>query len=108
MLDWLCTEFEVQEPGARLEDFTMLDEHTFVEEVRKHRAKTAGKLSPVALKDLQSGYTEQITPIQQYRTEAIVLERKLSELVTTAYGLTLEEIALLWATAPPRMPLAPG
>ena len=105
MLDWLRTEFEIQEPGARLEDFTMLDEHTFVEEVRKHRAKTTGKLSPAALKDLQSGYAEQITPIQQYRTEAMVLERKLSDLINAAYSLTPEEIALLWATAPPRMPL---
>jgi len=34
MLDWPCNEFEVQEPGARLGDFTMLDEHTDIEEVR--------------------------------------------------------------------------
>ena len=107
MLDWLRAEFEVQEPGARLEDCTTLDLPTFVEEVRKHRAKTAGKLSPAALKSLHSGFAEQIAPIQQYRTEATMLERTLSDLINAAYGLTPEEIALLWTTAPPRMPLSP-
>jgi Eco57I restriction-modification methylase/TaqI-like C-terminal specificity domain len=107
MLGWLCTEFDVQEPGARLEDFTVLDEHAFVEEVRKHRAKTAGKLSPAALKGLQNGYAEQIAPLQRYGTETAMLERKLSDLVNAAYDLTPEEVTLLWATAPPRMPLSP-
>jgi hypothetical protein len=103
----LRTEFEVQQPGALLEDFFTHVEHAFVEKVRKDRSKAAGKLSPAALKGLQSGYAEQIAPIQQYRTEAMALERKLSDLVNAAYGLTPEEIALLWATAPPRMPLLP-
>ena len=34
---------------------------------------------------------------------AHVLEGCLAELVNTAYGLTPEEVALLWRTAPPRM-----
>lgn len=37
-------------------------------------------------------------------TEALQLERTLSDLVNAAYHLTPEEIALMWATAPPRMP----
>ena len=107
MLDWLLTEFEVQEPGTRLEDFTVLDLPTFVEEVRKHRPKTAGKLTPAVLRSLHSGYAEQIAPVQHYRTEATMLEHKLGDLVNAAYGLTPEETALLWDTAPPRMPLSP-
>ncbi len=107
MLDWLRTEFDVQESGAGLEDFTTLDLHTFVEEVRKHRAKTAGKLTPAALRDMQNGYSEQIVPIQRRRAEAMALERELSDFVNAAYGLTPEETALLWTTAPPRMPLSP-
>jgi hypothetical protein len=35
------------------------------------------------------------------------IERKLSDLVNAAYGLAPEEVALMWRTAPPRMPLAP-
>ncbi|WP_160309635.1 hypothetical protein [Rubrobacter aplysinae] len=41
---------------------------------------------------------------QSARTEATKLERRLSELVNAAYGLTDAEIDLLWRTAPPRMP----
>jgi hypothetical protein len=39
--------------------------------------------------------------------EALDLERRISDLVNAAYGLTPEEIALMWRTAPPRMPLSP-
>lgn len=46
-------------------------------------------------------------PIQQYQAEAAALERQLSNLINTAYGLTAEEVALLWATALPHMPLVP-
>jgi hypothetical protein len=65
-------------------------------------------LSGKPQKTLQNGYTEQIVPVQQYRAEAAMLERELSDLVNAAYGLTQEEVALLWATAPPRMPLLPS
>lgn len=40
-----------------------------------------------------------------FAAEALHLERTLSDLVNQAYGLTPEEIALLWDTAPPRMPI---
>jgi len=103
--DWLETEFEVQEPGKRLENVVDLDLQAFVDEVRKRRPRTAKKLTPAALKALRDGYTEQITPLQQEKTEVEVLERRISDLVNSAYGLTPEEMALLWATAPPRMPL---
>ena len=39
--------------------------------------------------------------------EAEQLERRLSDLVNDAYGLTPEEVRLMWDTAPPRMPLTP-
>jgi hypothetical protein len=105
LLDWLRVEFEVQEPGKRLENASELDMQAFVEEVRKRRPRTASRLTPAALRALQAGYTEQLAPLQQRKAEASVLERRLSELVNAAYGLTPEEVALLWETAPPRMPL---
>lgn len=107
MLDWLRIEFDVQEPGRRLEYFFELNWQSFIDEVRKRRPKTAGKLTPATLKALQTGHSEQFASIQQYRIEAQTLERRLSELVNAAYGLTPEEVALLWETAPPRMPLKP-
>jgi hypothetical protein len=40
------------------------------------------------------------------RVEAEQLERTLSDCVNEAYALTPDEVALMWATAPPRMPIA--
>lgn len=107
LLDWLHVEFEVQEPGKRLETASELDMQVFVDEVRKRRSRTAGGLTPAALRALQDGYTEQLAPLRQRKTEAAALERRLSELINTAYGLAPAEVALLWETAPPRMPLKP-
>jgi hypothetical protein len=36
---------------------------------------------------------------------ALLLERRLSDLVNAAYGLTPDEVKLMWDTAPPRMPI---
>jgi hypothetical protein len=33
------------------------------------------------------------------------LENDVSDLVNEAYGLTPEEVGLMWETAPPRMPV---
>jgi hypothetical protein len=103
-LDWLRVEFGVEKPGQKLEDFAALGEEAFIEEVRKRRPKGATRLTPAALKELRSVYGDQATPIQDARAEAAKLERRLSDLVNAAYGLTEAEIDLLWRTAPPRMP----
>src|ERR1039458_703588 len=39
--------------------------------------------------------------------ETLTLERTLSDLVNQAYALPPAEIALMWQTAPPRMPIPP-
>ena len=50
-----------------------------------------------------------IATMHTLATEALRLERHLSDLVNAAYHLTPDEIALLWQTAPPRMPVGgPG
>jgi hypothetical protein len=41
------------------------------------------------------------------RDAILSLERKLPDRVNAAYGLTPDEVALMWRTAPPRMPLDP-
>jgi hypothetical protein len=104
-LDWLRTEFGVEAPGQKLEAFATLDEVAFVEEVRKRRPKAAGKLTPTALRALREGYSEQATPVRERQAEALTLERRLADLVNLAYGLTPEDVELLWRTAPPRMPV---
>ena len=103
-LDWLRVEYGVEKPGQKLQDFAALTGDEFVEEVRKRRPKGVGRLSPADLKQLRSGYADRATPVREARTEAAGLERRLSDLVNEAYGLTPEEVDLLWSTAPPRMP----
>lgn len=105
-LYWLQVEYDVREPGRRLENFIALDLQAFIEEVRKRRLSTAKKLTPASLRELQETYTHQISPIQRDKAEALQLEHLLSELVNAAYGLTPEEVALLTTAAPPRMPFS--
>jgi type I restriction-modification system DNA methylase subunit len=104
MLDWLRTEFGVEKPGQKLEGFASLDADAFVEEVRKRRPKSAGRLTPVSLKDLRAGYAQMATPVREGQNDAAKLERRLSDLVNRAYDLTPREVGLLWTTAPPRTP----
>ena len=40
------------------------------------------------------------------RREEMRLEHRISDLVNQAYGLTPEDIDLMWKTAPPRMPFS--
>jgi len=103
-LNWLRMEFGIEKPGQKLDDFAAIGPEAFVEEVRKRRPKGEGRLTPGSLRDLRSGYSEMAEPVQQARVEAATLERKLSDLVNQAYGLTDDEVDLLWKTAPPRMP----
>jgi len=56
---------------------------------------------------LREEYTRTIEPARSLVAETLNLERILSDLVNQAYGLTPAEIALMWQTAPPRMPIPP-
>lgn len=50
---------------------------------------------------------ETISPAHTEWFEIQSLERELSDLVNAAFGLTEEDVALMWRTAPPRMPFYP-
>lgn len=104
VLDCLRLQYAVEEPGNKLADFASLPEETFVQEVLKRRPKAAGKLKASDVKSLREMYADEAPAIQGHRREALGLERELDGLVNEAYGLTPEEVALLWDTAPPRMP----
>lgn len=108
VLDSLRMQFAVAEPGNKLSDFASLDADAFVKEVLKRRPRAAGKLKAADLKALRELYGDEALPVQAKRREALSLERRLSSLVNAAYGLTPEEEALLWSTAPPRMPFKPA
>lgn len=105
VLDWLLVEQGIEKPGQKLEGFASLDADSFVQEVKKRKPKSAGGLMPAALKAVRQVYSDYSPEIQLRKTEALTLEHRLSDLVNQAYGLTPEEIDLMWKTAPPRMPI---
>ncbi len=105
ILDWLRVEYDIAKPSKKLQSPVDLDSDTFVAEVKRIRGRR-NPLSAAALKNLRDEYTRTIEPASTQAAEALQLERQLSDLVNQAYGLTPEEVALLWATAPPRMPFS--
>ncbi len=106
MLHWFCIEHGIDKAGNKLSDFATLSLDDFLQEVKKRRPRGAGNLGPKDLKTLSDAYGDYALPIQQRRRDGLVLEHRISELVNQAYGLTPEEIDLMWKTAPPRMPFS--
>ncbi len=82
-----------------------LDSDTLVAEVKRIRGKKL-PLTAAGLQALREEYTRTIEPARLLAAETLKLERALSDLVNQAYGLTPEEIDLMWKTAPPRMPIS--
>ncbi|MBF0371935.1 MAG: Eco57I restriction-modification methylase domain-containing protein [Alphaproteobacteria bacterium] len=101
VLDWLRLEFDVVKPGQRLQSPAALTLEEFQSEVRKGRK---GRLTVSALSALTQAHTDGIAPARALLAEANTLERQVSDLVNQAYGLTADEVDLMWRTAPPRMP----
>jgi hypothetical protein len=104
LLDWLQVEYEITAPSLRLQSPTELDSDGFVAEVQKLRGKKK-PLSVAALRALREEYARSIAPACARAAEARALETRVSDLVNAAYGLTPDEIRLMWDTAPPRMPI---
>ena len=105
ILAWLRSEHSVIEPTNKLRSPTDLDCESFVSEVRKVRGHK-NPLSLAAFRSLREEHAQTILPAQALANEAMTLERKISDLVNEAYGLTPDEIDLMWMTAPPRMPIS--
>ncbi len=57
---------------------------------------------------MRKEYARSVEPAKARATEALALEQEFSRLVNDAYGLTAEEVKLMWQTAPPRMPTLPS
>ncbi len=104
LLDWLKVEHEIEKPSMKLQSPIGLDSDAFVAEVRKVRGKKK-PLSVAALRSLREEHARTIVPAQSLAEEARGLEHRISDLVNEAYGLTPEEVRLMWETAPPRMPI---
>lgn len=103
VLDWLRGEFGVEKPTQKLQALA-LDADAFAAEVKKAGKKGMGVAD---LKRLKEEHAKSVVPLQKLASEAEELERRVSDVVNAAFGLTPDEIKLMWDTAPPRMPIAP-
>jgi len=105
LLDWLRMEHGIEKPSMKLQSPTTLDSDAFVTEVKKLRGKK-NPLSTPAIRNLREEYSRTVEPSRALATEAQSLEYQISHLVNEVYGLTPEDVKLMWQTAPPRMPVA--
>jgi len=94
----------IKKPGNKLLALTELDSDNWVSEVKRIQGKKQ-PLSSAGLHALRGEYTRTIAPARALAAKTLTLERTLSDLVNQAYALTPAEIALMWQTAPPRMPI---
>lgn len=105
LADWLTHEIGLAKLPAALAQSSRLDSDGFVATVRAALPKRAG-ITPTRLMQLRAAFAETAEPARAARVAALADERALSDIVNRAYGLTPDDIALMWRTAPPRMPLA--
>ena len=104
ILDWLRTEFAIDKPTQKLAALVELSSDELIAQVKKIR----GKRSPLSVQDvkrLKEEHTQSVLPLKVIARESLELERRVSDLVNAAYGLTPDDVALMWQTAPPRMPI---
>lgn len=106
VFDWLHHEFGLEKAGTALSSPHNLDADQFAAAVRAALPKRQ-RLSAADIQRLKDEHKETIEPARLAAAEALALERRLSDLVNAAYGLTPEEVKLMWDTAPPRMPFTP-
>jgi hypothetical protein len=106
ILDSLKMDYAVEKPSQKLQNVASLDVETLTAEVKKARGRSK-PLSVAQEKALKDEHARSIRPLQTLAAEAQRLERRVADLVNAAYGLTPEEVALMWRTAPPRMPGEP-
>jgi hypothetical protein len=104
MMEWLRAEYHAGPPDAELVAFADLSATAFVDAVRRHRAPHAEPLAPREVGMLRNAHAEYAPRLTSTAARAAGLERRISQLVVRAYGLTRDEVELMWSTAPPRMP----
>jgi hypothetical protein len=106
MADWLRVEWDLPTAPAALAAPFALSADAFAEALRKVLPRKR-KLTVAEVAAVKAAHAGTVAPITARLNEAARLERDLSAVVNAAYGLTPEEEALVWRSAPPRMPITP-
>lgn len=105
--DWLQVTWELSAPPAALLNPFNLTGDQFAAALRAALPARRRILSAAAIAAIRAEHSTTIAPMAARLAEVARHEAELSALVNRAYGLTPEEEALIWATAPPRMPTPP-
>ena len=104
VLDSLRVQYDVEKTGNKLADFASLGNGEFVREVNKRRPKKVARLPPAGLKELRALHESEAPGILEKKARILSHERAIANAVHAAFALTKEDIELLRATQPPRMP----
>lgn len=105
--DWLHHTFGIEKLGRAILNFDALTPDTFVTLTQSAMPRKT-RLTAKDITELKREFSATIEPARAQRRMIFAIEQELSALVTSAYGLTSDEIALMWETAPPRMPFTPA
>ena len=106
LADWLTVEHDLARIPTVLQSPCGLSEDEWVAAIRAARGRRR-PLSSAGLRAVRDEYHATVAPVRELQPEVDRLERRLADLVFAAYGLDAEQIALVWQTAPPRMPPPP-
>jgi hypothetical protein len=106
LADWLGQFWDFRSLPTALRQASLLDSDGFIAAVRAALPRRQS-LTPTQLRQLRDAFGETAEPARTARSELLANERALAAMVERAYGLTPEEVGLMWRTAPPRMPLPP-
>jgi hypothetical protein len=104
--DWYTAALDISRPNRLLLEPATVSSDEFVEQIRKARG-VRKPLSAEGVQAVREEYVRTVQPMQAALREVERLEWRLNDLVNEACGLTPDEVRLMWATAPPRMPLSP-
>jgi hypothetical protein len=96
--------YGIDKPTQKLATLVDLSADELIAEVKKIRGKKS-PLSVLNVKQLREEHPRSILPLRLGARETLSLEQLIADLVNRAYDLTPTDEALLWQTAPPRMPI---
>jgi hypothetical protein len=105
--DWLYQGFDIKRGHVALRKMSALSFDDFIKSVKSGLAR-GRKLTAAEVSDLKREYDVTISPVLAARIEIDTFERSISDTVNAAYGLSEADVALLWDSAPPRMPFTPA
>jgi hypothetical protein len=103
--NWLKHEWEIENISRKLSTVVRLDAEAFLNAVRDV-LPSKRRLTAAQIDELRREHAVTIGPARKTHATLMTLERELSDMVNAAYGLSPQEVALMWRTAPPRIPLS--